>query len=253
MAEISPMFASIVNGSLGALTGVKISKGVFSQRFTLFDTTGSGDGATEFKGSSKYVYALSGSGWYRHGGNYAVLNGGAVVGGKTGRVSRATVVKRLKSLTDVTAAGDAAGTRYFVPGLAMYYGNLSGYLKNDETPLAEETGEVATLTLPLGLSTSISGAAVFESVQAAFSFKEGGPVSVGSPFRFSGVPTISANTPLANGTISAELSLDNGQTVTGSVILNQVALQLNYADGAAVPVSFAGVFTGEVVFEDGEE
>ncbi len=253
MAEDSPVFANIVNGSLGEVLGVKISKGTFSQRFSLFDTTGSGDTGTRFKASAHYVYALSGSGWYKFEDNFAVLSGGAVVGGKTARVSRATLVKRLKSLTDVTGAGDAAGTRYFVPGQSMYYGNLQGYLQTDETPLSGSSPEVSTLTLPLGLSTQITGAAVFESVQAGFSFREGGPVSIGTPFRFSAPPDVDENTPFGDGAIAAELRLDNGQVVTGQVILNQIAMQLNYSDGAGVPVNFAGVFTGPVVFEADED
>jgi hypothetical protein len=223
---------------------------------------GIGDGATQFKASSNCVYALSGSGWYvDEEGNFALLTGIPVVGGKTARVSRATLVKRLKSLTDVTEAGDPPGTRYFVPGRALYYGTLRGYLKQDETPFysgnapepeEEEEEEAGVLTLPLGLSTSIQGEALFESVQAGFSFREGGPVSVGTPFRYSGAPAVDAAV-FGDAVVAAELRLDNGQVVRGNVILNQIALQLNYSEGGGVPVSFAGVFTGEVVIEADEE
>lgn len=246
-----PQFSNIIDGKLGTMAAVKISDGRFSRRHTLVDLTGSEDAAPIFAANCQYLYAFSGTGWFASDATtYANLCGLAATDGTSNpatRFGRVTVVKRLMSLTDVTAGGDAAGTRYFVPGRAMYYGQAARFQQDTEKPF-EAAMTVATLTIPLGMSKTIACAAIWESVATSVSMRTGGAVPVSTPFRLTGAPTITEGTPFEAGTLAADIRLDNGRKATGTVILNQISMTMDYSAQGKVSVGFAGVFHGLVTW-----
>jgi hypothetical protein len=258
-----PSFSQITDGLITAIQPpvdgvtmrkIKISEGVFSKRFTLYDTTGSGDTDVVFVAGCQFLYAFQGTGWYMTSADaHANLCGLAATDGSTNpvtRYGRVTVARRYASFQDVTAGGDAAGTRYFMAGRPIFYGQMARFQQDTERPFEASNPNIATLTVPFGDSTSIAGAAVIENISGRGSFRSGGAVALATPFKFSGTPTITAGCIFKSESFAAEIRLDNARKATGTVKLNQLSMTLDYAAQGKVPVSFSGVFHGAVTWAD---
>lgn len=263
----APSFAKASDGSLTGITAIKVREAAISKVWLgVPNTTGSGDGLNaKHTPHNLYYYRAEIGGWYMTNlaGNVhaklgavaapTITNFGAL---GSARISRATIVKQ-RQLYNVTAAGDNSGgthpmVTYWEQGLKVMWGEISGFLQDDEQPLEDENQSGAdpltqALTLPVSASTSVAGKVVFPRVSNLTDFRGAGPNQYILPFRYTEAVTVTG-TPFADESYTASLNLDNGQTMAGTLKIEQMRMLLNYDQGALVPVRLTGNFHDLVTF-----
>jgi len=261
-----PTFAKALDGDFTGLIesgtspswSIQIAEANVDIEYRVFNTTAGGDGNTKHQSSKRYTYVVNGEGWYYDETNsdYIHITGtqGTVAGALLGRVSGAILVKRYP-IIEVTADADALPDRVFDQGHPVYFGTCRGFLQSTETPGDTDPNDVdgtngtegQTLTLPMG-SGNISETAIFRQLSQQPNFRLGHAVGVNYGFQYTNVTEASAAGPFATSQFSATITLDNGQTQTGTVIFDELRADLNYDLGGPVPMRFKGKFTGTVSF-----
>ena len=222
------------------------------------NTTQQGDGKDSvFTASKRLAYGIQGDAWYQTtadaGVNYDFVhltdNQASLAGSLFGRTSVVILVRDTSPLIDTTAAEDAVPITEWEAPNAIWHGSTRGYLQSTETILDGDDNNptLSTFTIPLGTNT-VSAEAVFSEVGPdPADFRRSGPILVSYRYRLSG-PVTDTNTPFAIDSWTAVINLDNGQTMTGLVVLSQLRVDLDYRKGGPVPFKFKGMFAGTVTF-----
>jgi len=258
-----PNFARASSGSLTGWTDsggtpgweLKISTADVNRTNMVANTTAGSDSEPTFREGKRFKYLVNGEAWLLDGSsNFVHLtdNAGSVSGSLLGRTSAATLEKNHGDPLDVTAATDTAPTTVWDVNLPIFSGGAQGFLQGSETLIDESSDPNAspnTLTLPMGGSMDLSASMYVASIRWRGDFRGGGPIRADFQFRLSGPISHSGDgTPFEQQDFSATLDLDNGKTMTGTLLIFRLRTDLDYRKGGPVPFEFDGVFTGDVSF-----
>lgn len=266
---------SVIAGS--AITGfndstptmrVCIAQADFMREDELFNVTQSGNTDTYvtpntdavtadvYRAAKRWTYFLNGWGWYQtsadSGSNWTYVqpdatNMGLLSGALLASVQKVRVV-RTHGLKEVTDTGDTPPTKVFEPLSFSYGASLEGHLESNETPFNNDynSGAGTSITIPLGTG-SVAAPMFIRTLKVNKAFQQGGPSPIIATGKLSGAVTKTTN-PFSIRSWSATLDLDDGQAITGTVLLPYLQTDVDFATCGNVPFSFQGVFSGTVTF-----
>jgi hypothetical protein len=171
---------------------------------------------------------------------FASTSPGTITGAVNTRIGQC-VLQRNTRLINITSDEDTIPTTVFDFGKVSYSGSIAGYLLASETPLDNDINPTTQSTLLLPFSTgSVQALVHFDGINQTINFHDGGPHRIVTPFRLSGDVTRS-NSPMDIMTFSASIDLSNGQTMTGTAIMDMIRMNVDYEAGAPLTAQFTGV------------
>lgn len=251
-----PTWALIQEGSLSGPADIAIQTGVVERRWKITNTTVSGSGTTSDHTLGRTFYYLNAQGFFQDGSAFNLPVAATCSGGPIGRISRIRLVKT-QTIKNVTACADGEAAAYWTVGTFNYFGRGTGYLQDtelakDETTLTIADGNLTSLTIPLDADTptaqSVVGNAVLRNIGKEVRFAIGGAVLVDFDFVMTGTITINgANNPFlaANDDFTLSANFDNGQTGSGTIILERMEADIDYENGVPTRVIVQGPASGD--------
>lgn len=246
-----PNFSKIVDGTLSAgAVQIRSATGRFGKHFNTQDLTSAGNGTNRVFGTGRHHYRLSIVGWLYISSAFPralTSNGNPVSGGLVSQILTANLAKTTP-LQDVTGSPDPDGVARFLAQNPIFHGQASGMLQQSEAVFSSD-GALSALTIDVG-GTNLTGDAVIRALDGQANFRDGGGVPIDFSFNYTGER--SSVPDLFNfETFAAEVDLDNGEVVTGTVIPRLVQANLNFRAGAFIPVRIEGPFNGTVGIGEG--
>jgi hypothetical protein len=231
---------------------LRVRNALITRAFTDVHLTTPGEAAPTFSSSNRYVYRLTGSARLQdqNGSMVHLVDDIARVSGALfGRINVATVNRRFLRTEDVTAPSDPAPEAHFAVGRPVYGGTLTAFLRNTETPFDDSVNPNATpavLELPMGNGRVLSASAIVRSVGGSFARRRGNTRGEYT-YQFTG-PVATTTLPFGESSYTVSLDLDNGQTLSGTMLAISLQATMNYKRGRDVPFTFQGLMTGAVDF-----
>ena len=244
-------FALIQDGKLTGASNITFVQGVIDRRQRRSDTTNTASGTAHESSLGRLFYHLQANGYWDTGSStYPRPIGTASSNGPIGRLSRIRLRKQ-QQLTNATADADGEDDACFEGGVITYYGRGSGYLQSTEAPLGTDSSiaisqaELSSFTIPLDGSHDVTADAILRNIRKSNRFQQGGPVLVDFDFVLTGAVTLNgASNPLDATEFTASLNTDNGDDWSGTVIYDEMELDIDYENGTPTRVSINGPFTG---------
>jgi hypothetical protein len=228
------------------------------------DITGSASsGVHEARAAKRYVWLIQdGEGWLQKSGDsgstwtdvYPADGLGSISNGNSsiiGDVSMAIIERQAELQPTTGATTTAVPYTTFALATPIYQGSVQASVQDSDSLFNVDTaGTQNTLTLPVGDGLTISGATVIEQTGNRQRFGMDGRQRGYYLFRYTSTVT-AANTPFASTSWTGKITLN--QTTEnyyeGTVLLDSLRLDLDYASAGVVPVRFSGAYTGTITID----